>query len=103
MANNKKGPPSSNGNQKTPKINEKLKEQVELRSYKIQQGAFDEATLTVSRLGPKVYAGISFLCTALSLALYCISKSLDAAFYDKALKYIVPNGNDVTDLTKEKG
>ena len=103
MAKNKKRPPSSGGNQKIPKINQKLKEELELRSYKIQQGVFSEATLTSSRLGPTVYAGISFLCTALSLALYCISKSLDTAFYENALKYIAPNETDVTDLTKEDG
>ena len=91
MAKNKKGSPSSNGNQKTPKVNEKLKEQVELRSYKIQQGVFGEATMTVSRLGPKVYAGIGYLCTALALALFCIAEKLSSKFYESALKYIFPD------------
>lgn len=101
MAKNKKGSPSAGGNQKIPKINERLKGQVELRSSKIKKGVFGKATLTTSRLGPTVYAGINFLCTALSLALYCISKRLDVAFYEKALKYITPN--DETDPTKEEG
>ena len=99
MARNKKRPPSSGGQ---PKIDKKLKEQVELRSHKLKQGVFGELPISAYRIGDGVLIGINYLCVSLSLAIYCLSKALDADFYTKAHKFIIGESNGAgADLDKE--